>query len=274
MGPPADHLPTPFQTRRGTPSSQSAPDESMDMDYPPQLGSHSYPRVPTPQNRWTTTTPPQANPQIRPSVGHGSVPFVSPTRGAAHRLQPPAEGPVIYRPAQIYPGHPYPDYSGQIAPPAFAPLTPSKETTQSSYFPPDHPMSANNSPGPYSRASTPHSRPTSVSPSRTSARYSAVQPSPGREQMYAGNILQSPARSVHTPLGIGGRSNGSSPVPYLGDIPPNQLMRVSPSPSTPLSGTSNNMQNPRPHERERHELHVVVSSPQLYFNLRLTVRNK
>jgi len=195
MGPPPSVSPI----RRVAHSSQPSP--VLDTHYPP--------------SNWGMVTPPNANAQ-------SSSAFISPTKGAAHRLQPPTEDPTsIYRPVvrgqsnapsphnsahpysttrmgpptdwgTVYPSHPLPEHSMAIDQPS--------AVNDRGYYR-----------GYYSRVPTPHSQCTTVTPPRVHPRHSP-HPSP---QAYA----ETQPRQISN---LPPPRNAFSAVGYLGDIPANQ----------------------------------------------------
>lgn len=199
MGPPPSVSPI----RRVAHSSQPSP----------VLDPHSYP-----QSNWRMVTPPNANAQ-------SSSAFVSPTKGATHRLQPPTGDPTsIYLPVvqgqSNTPPHnsAHPDYSAtRMGPPTdWGTVYPSHPLPEHSMAV-DHPSAVNDRGyyrGYYSRVPTPHSQ-TTITPPRVHPRHSP-HPSP---QAHAETFVAQPRQISNLPP----PRNTSSVVGYLGDIPANQL---------------------------------------------------
>ena len=201
---------------------------------PPVLDTHSYFGGPHPQDNWGMVTPPNANTQ--PPFAHvGPSPaFISPTRGAAHRLPPPTEDPMpIYSPVMGAPGHssaPLHNYALPDHPTYMGPRTNWGTVHPSHPLPEysmaiDHPSVVNNG-GYYSSVPTPHSHLTTITPPRVNPRQ-AIHPSP---QAHSETLVTPPPRqisspSARTPVRTAAERNTSSARQYLGDIPANQLPR-------------------------------------------------
>jgi hypothetical protein len=229
--------------RRVAHRPQPSPEDSMAMDHPPVLNTRSYSRSPHPHTDWRTVTPPHANAQISPSrvgppVNYQYTPVVSPTRGAAHRSQPPKEGlmsvcgPTVN--AQGYSSSPSAHYNSHMRPPIdWGTVHPSHSSLEHSMAV-DHPPAVNNR-GYNSRAPTPQSHLTTVTPPPVNPHYSKPNPSPQADHTYA-ETLVTPARQMsshdnalphsrgaRTPLKHPVENNTPSTVQHFGDIPFDQM---------------------------------------------------
>ena len=246
MGPPVNHGGPSFSspTRRGLHRPQPLPDNPMATDRPLVLNAEDYSRAHTPHNRWISPTPPRTNPHgsltpMGPPVHYPSPPFVSPTRGAAHRSQLPMEHALVVSHPPVVNARGYPSTSSPCIPAnpqysaadmgsplghASAPFRRTPLPVDSMAVDHDHALVVNayghNSGG------TPYSHSTTVPPPRANPRYSNPHPSPQAAHRYAETDLhwQMPDQDGVLPLSRMHSSpqtptNRRSQVQYLGDVP-------------------------------------------------------
>jgi len=288
--PPVDHLP------------KSRTDNPMSIYRPPVMNAPDYFIPHTPQNRWNEATPPPANSRypitpMGPPIEYVSDPFVSPTRGAANRSQPPMEdlmpyvsaaNPWGYSSTSSPRNHSHRHYSAaqrgsQIDHPSSSFVSQKQGIAQHSQPLPNHSMAVDypidiNMYSQYSRSPPPRRSLMAVTPSRVNPPFSTPHQTPRTAHIYTETVdhahpYQPPHRrgmASQAQIGFARdiQPHGSSPVP------PAHAVVGSPAPLSRGPNILRPTQNPRLYARERNDHDAVCPSNYKVIRYSLTTNDR